>query len=272
MANRSQYGTLFFVTLSPCHLVTLSLLLAGCDFPGRPRPVAETKVTDFEAIFGQNCAGCHGAEGKLGGAPPLNDPLFRAIMPEKELEEVIKRGRRGTPMPAFAQENGGALNATQIQVLVNEIKGFPYEIEEKQEGNTTKVQVVRTPQGDEPRWGQPEQPPPDVPPYSLAEGGNQEAGAQVFARACAVCHGRQGEGTQETGPLHDPTFLALISPQALRRFAITGRPDLGMPNYAEPRPGQEHFQPLTAQDVTNLVAFLTSWKPQEQAPGKAQGP
>src|SRR5262249_57842209 len=86
------------VTLSPCHLVTVSLLLAaGCDLPGRPsiadRPVPANQVKDFGALYATHCAGCHGADGKLGPAPPLNDPLFLAIVPNAELMRVIIEGR-----------------------------------------------------------------------------------------------------------------------------------------------------------------------------------
>ncbi len=57
----------------------------------------------------------------------------------------------------------------------------------------------------------------------------------MFARACAGCHGNQGQGgkngEQQVGAINNQAFLALISDQALRRYAITGRPDLGMPAY-----------------------------------------
>src|SRR5262249_48048036 len=90
------------VSLSPCLLVSLSALAAGCELPGRPnpadRPKTEEQVLQFGDLFKQNCAGCHGAQGKLGPAPPLNDSLFRAIVPEKELETVITMGREETPM------------------------------------------------------------------------------------------------------------------------------------------------------------------------------
>ena len=35
--------------------------------------------------------------------------------------------------------------------------------------------------------------------------------------------------------MNEPDFLALVSDQALRRIIITGRPDLGMPNYRRGR-------------------------------------
>ena len=56
---------------------SVALLLAmgaGCELPGRPRPgsrpVAADDVVDFATLYRQNCAGCHGADGKLGPAPP----------------------------------------------------------------------------------------------------------------------------------------------------------------------------------------------------------
>src|SRR5580704_4148871 len=136
----------FLITLSPCHLVTLSCLLAGCDLPGQPkpadRPVPADQVMEFTALYSQNCAGCHGADGKLGPAPPLNDPLFRAIVPEEELDGILTKGRNKTLMPAFAKENGGMLTAAQIQVLVKEVKGIPYKVVQKQEGGVAKFVVV----------------------------------------------------------------------------------------------------------------------------------
>jgi cytochrome c oxidase cbb3-type subunit III len=262
------------VTLSPCHLVTLSCLLllaVGCDLPGRPnpadRPVPADQVVDFGVLYGQNCAGCHGKGGKLGPAPPLNDPLFRAIVPEEDLESIVTKGRKNTLMPAFAQESGGVLTTVQIQVLVKEIKGIPYKIAE--EGGVAKV--VPDPSGTSPQWGQPGQPPKGVPSYrepsasSNGSGaGNKDKGAVVFARACAACHGSHGQGIQRGSEMHrtlnDPVFLALTSNQLLRRYAITGRPDLGMPSFAAARPHDPHFVPLTDQEVTDVVALLASWR------------
>ena len=79
----------------------------------------------------------------------------------------------------------------------------------------------------------------------------KEEGLKVFARACASCHGDRGQGGtnggKSVGAINDPDFLALISDQALRRYVITGRPDLGMPDYADPKGRPEGFQPLTSR-------------------------
>ena len=93
--------------------LALLVLLSGCDLPlpGKPDPankfVAPTKVLDFPTLYGKNCAGCHGKDGKMGPAPPLNDAVFLAIAPETELATVITGGRKGTEIAAFALEKGG---------------------------------------------------------------------------------------------------------------------------------------------------------------------
>src|SRR5258708_31101842 len=131
--------------LSQCLIIFISVLIAGCDFPGRPdpadRPVPANQVLEFGTLYQRNCAGCHGADGTLGPAPPLNDPLFRAIVPQTELTGILKKGRNKTLMPAFAKENGGTLTAAQIQVLVHEIKGIPYRTVAKQAGGIARIEV-----------------------------------------------------------------------------------------------------------------------------------
>jgi cytochrome c oxidase cbb3-type subunit 3/ubiquinol-cytochrome c reductase cytochrome c subunit len=201
---------------------------------------------EFGALFQKNCAGCHGADGKLGPAPPLNNRLFLALVPGAELKRVIASGRAGTLMPAFAEAEGGSLTAEQVDVLAQGIK---------------------------PRWGPAPPAPAGAPPYLLARAepgsarsGDREQGAKVFARACASCHGERGTGgashgkAAAAGAINDRDFLALISDQALRRQVIAGRPDLGMPDYADPTGRPEGYQPLSDQDVTNVTALLASWR------------
>jgi mono/diheme cytochrome c family protein len=243
---RSLTGRLLPVTLP------LLLLAAGCNWPGKPdrdeRPKPADKVVDFTILYGQNCAGCHGAEGKLGPAPPLNDPLFLHIIPDAQLLEVIRKGRRGTPMPAFATEQGGSLTDDQVKALAEGIKA--------QWGKQLAVSKDK------------------VPPYLADETGSAKRGKTVFMRACAVCHGEEGKGIEQEGRrlhrINDPAFLALISDQALRRLVITGRPDLGMPSYAEKRPDAPHFERLTATEVADVVALLSSWAPERPGGGKGQ--
>ncbi len=235
----------------------LIALVAGCDFPGRPhasdRPIPEDQVVDFATLYGRNCAGCHGANGRLGPAPPLNDPTFLAIIPDETLLEVITDGRMETPMPAFAQENGGPLTVAQVKAIAEGIK---------------------------PRWKKPDPSGIVPPPYSEEKGQADDTadrgkarGAQVFARACASCHGPRGEGKVDddagAGAINDRAFLSLISDDCLRRFVITGRPDLGMPNFAGKAGRPDDFRPLTSPEIADLVAFLASWRQGDGANSEA---
>jgi cytochrome c oxidase cbb3-type subunit III len=238
--------------LSPCHLVILSLILAaGCDLPGRPDPadrhVPADEITDFGALYATNCAGCHGADGKLGPAPPLNDPIFLAIVPDSELLRVITEGRTVTPaqkspMPAFARDRGGPLTAAQVKALAGGIKK---------------------------RWGPARPEAQSLPPYLAPAGArraNKDEGARIFARACAGCHGSQGQGGKDgqrpIGAINDQAFLALMSDQALRRTVITGRPDLdpAMPAFDGKQGRPPEFRPLSSAEIDGLVALLASWR------------
>jgi mono/diheme cytochrome c family protein len=262
-----------------CQLAFLALFFSvGCNWtlPGQPkaadRYVPPQDIKDFSVLFQQNCAGCHGVDGRLGPAPPLNDKLFLALISRAELQRIITEGRTDTLMPAFARDRGGQLTARQVQVLAEGIKQ---------------------------NWGSAESAPRDAPPLftsSKSEAipaaadtgealpiaprpvagsqppngnvGKKEKGLQVYAQACASCHGDQGQGGHDgstadakpVGAINDPVFLALISDQALRRLVITGRPDLRMPDYADPRGRPETFRPLRSQDVADIMALLASWK------------
>jgi mono/diheme cytochrome c family protein len=239
-------------------------LTPGCDIPGKPKPedqfVAPQAELTLAILFKQNCVGCHGIDGQLGPAPPLNDPLFRSTVAEQDLESVIAKGRAGTLMPAFALTRGGTLTTVQIKVLSYQLKGIPYKIIDTHEG----IEAVQDPQGNPPTWGVPRTR-EGVPPYlaSAPEAGNKNEGTRVFARACASCHGEQGQGGDRAGAINDPVFLALISDQALRRLVITGRHDLGMPDYADATGREAGFKPLTSQEVTEVVSLLAHWRQRE---------
>jgi len=263
-------------------LTLLVVLTGGCDLPGKPggadRPAPGDHINDFIALYSAHCAGCHGADGKLGPAPPLNDPLFLAIVPDAELLRVIREGRAVTPgqkspMPAFSLGEGRSFSPAQARVwaeLKDEIHAAP-----KQQSPLTAAQVRVLAEGIKKRWGPPASPAGSVPPYLMAaetKAGKKDEGARAFARACADCHGMEGEGDERDGRLrhkiNDPAFLALISDQQLRRYTITGRPDLGMPPYDGKEGRSPDFQPLTSEEIDGLVALLAYWRQGGPANGK----
>jgi cytochrome c oxidase cbb3-type subunit 3 len=211
----------------------LSALLCGCaNAPGRPaagdEPVVPSEVADFNALYGQNCAGCHGENGKGGAAIALADPVYLAIADDTILRHATADGISGTSMPAFAQSAGGMLTDKQIDALV---------------------------QGMRERWAQ-----PDVlrganpPSYSSSEPGEVSRGLVAYAQFCSSCHGAGGRGGQRASSVVDGSFLALLNDQELRMIVIVGRPELGAPDWRGNVPGK----PMSPQDVSDVVAWLAS--------------
>lgn len=203
----------------------------GCDrLPGRP-DVAEryqrpTEIMDFATLYGQNCSGCHGAEGRLGPSRPLADPLYLAYAGAARLREIVAQGVAGTPMPAFAESAGGTLTDAQIAALVREI----YE----RWGDAARVKGV------------------SLPPY-VASAAPTAGGDRAFAAFCAGCHGADGSGGAKGGSVVDPNFLAVVSDQMLRTSVVAGRTDLGMPDWREA--GE---RPMTPQEIADVVAWMTA--------------
>jgi cytochrome c oxidase cbb3-type subunit 3 len=242
-------------TIPSFHHSTIPLLLAlilaaGCDqLPGKPTPEerwkASTEVTDFSQLYALNCAGCHGADGRLGAARPLNDPLYLALVSTATLHAMIAQGVPGTSAPALAQQAGGPLTDKQIDILVEGMRS---------------------------RWGKAENfNNVAFPPYSLQDAsvkgsapGDSQRGAVVYQTYCAQCHGKDGNGGPKGGSVINPAYLALVSDQALRTAVIVGRSDLGMPDWRANIPGRS----MSPQEISDVVAWLASHR---QAGLLAQG-
>lgn len=237
-------------------LLAMFVLFTGCsrgldNLPGKPTKadafVLPQDVKDFHQLYAQRCAGCHGANGTLGPGPPLNDAMFVALESNDELQHVIAAGRDGTLMPAWSHSAGGPLTDEQVSILATGIKQRQWSRNESgvDESGISSPRTF-----------------PEPPPLTAPSGikGSIANGEKVFAMACESCHGTNGSGTNEGGNLHNHAFLLLSSDQILRRYIITGRHDLSMPDYAEKTGRGKDFQPLSAQQVSDLVALLASWR------------
>jgi mono/diheme cytochrome c family protein len=246
------------------------ILAAGCTLRGKPteadRYHRPEEVLEFATLYRDNCAACHGADGKLGPGPPLRDDLFRALIPTAEVEKVVSHGRTGTLMPAFTRKNGGILTETQVQILVHEIKGIAYKVERDAAGG---VKVVSDHNGVAPSWGIPG-PMKDAPSYLVEKKpkGDWQRGAKIFQTACATCHGDHGLGTDNGLRINDAAFLTLNSDQILRRYIITGRSDLHMPDYRDHEGRSADFVPLTSEQIADLTALLAFWRTGESSSDK----
>jgi len=103
---RFRVSTLFTVVG-----VLAGLLIFGLTVQAGPAP------DDGADLFKQKCSMCHGADGKGFPAlktPDFTDPKVQASLTDEEIVETVKKGKKGTPMPAFE----GKLSDDQINSLV----------------------------------------------------------------------------------------------------------------------------------------------------------
>jgi mono/diheme cytochrome c family protein len=211
------------------------LACPGCtSAPGAPRTNSEilppAEILDFNLLYQQNCAGCHGENGKGGAAIALANIVFLAVADDTAIRRVATNGRPGTPMAAFAQSAGGMLTEKQIDVLVQGIRSW------------AKPDAFR----DTP-----------LPPYSVQVPGNPQRGAEAYRIYCSSCHGRDGRGGSKASSIVDGSYLALTSDQQLRTVVIAGRPELGAPDWR----GNVEGRPMSEQEITDVVAWLSSQRP-----------
>ncbi len=222
----------------PYVLVALAaIVLSGCGAPhGQPSKdsevLAPNEVLDFGTLYAENCAGCHGAEGRGGAAIALANPVYLAIADDADIRKVLANGVRGTAMPAFAESAGGMLTDAQIDVISKEIRS-----------RWSKQEILDT---------------ATAPSYAPKSSGDAQRGDVAYKTYCESCHGPGGGGGRKGSAITDDSFLALVSDQGLRTIVITGRPELGAPDWRGNVPGR----PMSDQDVTDVVAWLASQRAQ----------
>src|SRR5271157_5666842 len=218
-------------------LLAAVVALAGCSASGKPAPGPEVprpdSILDPVVLYSQNCAGCHGAEGRKGPAMDLSDPVYLAIVDDDTLRSTISKGRPGTAMSAFAQKEGGMLTDEQVNAIIRGIRE---------------------------RWSKPNALAGVVaPPYAAKEPGAPQQGEAVYTTFCSSCHGIGSKGGPKAGSVTNGAYLSLISDQGLRTIVITGRPDFDAPDWRDNVPGH----PMTDQQISDVVAWLVAQRPKQ---------
>jgi cytochrome c oxidase cbb3-type subunit III len=215
-----------------------AVALCGCGIStGRPTAksevVAPDDILDFAVLFSQNCAGCHGVEGKGSVAIALSNPEYLALADDATILQVVSHGRPGTPMPAFAKTAGGMLTDKQVSIIVAGIR--------KTWASTTFSSIA-------------------LPPYVAKSPGDPQAGSQLFQTYCGSCHGINASNGDPS--IVNPSFLTLVSDQYLRAIVILGRPELHAPDFRGNIPGHA----MTDQEITDIVAWLSSQRTSSTSP------
>lgn len=217
-----------------CVLVALLATLAsGCGTPhGQPNKgsevLAPTEILEFPTLYAENCAGCHGVDGRGGAAIALANTVYLAIADEAAIRKVIANGVPRTGMPAFAESAGGLLTDAQIDVLTKDIRS-----------RWSKQGTLDT---------------AAAPSYAPKSSGDAQRGDLAYKTYCESCHGPGGGGGSKGSAITDDSFLALVSDQGLRTIVIAGRPELGAPDWR----GNLQRKPMSDQEVTDVVSWLAS--------------
>jgi len=222
-------------------VTTLAVLFVSCGTPpGQPRAgsiaLAPNEVVEFDALYANNCAGCHGDNGRGGPAIALANPVYLTVVDERSMRAIIADGVRGTSMPAFAERAGGMLTEKQIDAIVS---------------------------GMQSRWSDPGALDGANPPsYAATSAGDIHRGEAVYQTFCQSCHGPDGRGGPKGSAITNDSFLALASDQYLRTIVIAGRPELGASDWR----GYLAGRAMSDQEVTDVVSWLASHR--VAAPGQ----
>jgi mono/diheme cytochrome c family protein len=203
--------------------------------------ILNVQLDEAMTLYAENCAVCHGLHGEgIGPTPPLNNPAL-AAMPYEELFKTIARGRYGTSMPAWSQEDGGPLSDYQIGELVALVQSGDWK--------ATGDRVVNL--GLAPLIPFTTQPDPALleAVAALPDGETLQNAIMLYADSCVACHGADGLGTALAPALNDPAVRAK-SAEELTRTITLGSPGTRMSAWN----GK-----LTPDEVTSLVTLIQRW-------------
>jgi mono/diheme cytochrome c family protein len=158
------------------------------------------------SLFAEHCSACHGQFGEGGPnpsragdiIPPISTSEYLATRDDTTLRNIISQGQPNFGMSPFGAEHGGPLDDSQLDALVAFLRSW----EANPPVEEPPVFETETPL-----------PTPEVT-APTPEPAPELTGGQLFAIACASCHGAQGEG--DVGPaLNTQEFQEKYDDQAL---------------------------------------------------------
>lgn len=187
----------------------------------------QNQLQQAEALYQRYCSLCHGEnrEGyRADHAPSLrSESLLRTAFPQL-LFESIAYGRVNSAMDGYHTMVGGPLSEGDIALLIRWL-----------------VQIE------------------NVAPINISQQpiqGSAKKGEKIYAKHCASCHGKDGEGVSAPA-LGDQLFLSVAEDEYIKYAIVKGRDGTPMPSFAET---------LSGKQINNVVAYLRSqasgWSPE----------
>jgi mono/diheme cytochrome c family protein len=195
--------------------------------PGQLPPNADPiqfKAVEKQLSLGMGCANCHGGHAEGGQnvftdpvtntkviykVPPLNNVFQR--WDEDTVRFTIEQGRPGTDMPTWGVQYGGPMT----EMMIDDVIAYLHSLPGNQPGaekplpsscsNLPKTSLSPSPSASAGKNGQKPKPVPSTGPLGQGRPKQPKVSPQVmdcgkgiFMARCAVCHGPQGQGKQDT--------------------------------------------------------------------------
>jgi mono/diheme cytochrome c family protein len=189
-------------------------------------------------LFAQNCSACHGQFGEGGPnparagdiIPPISTAEFLKTRDDTTLRNIISQGQPSLGMPSFGDANGGPFSDEQLDAVVEYLRSWEANPPVEEPPTFATETPPPTPEGSAPT-------PEPIPSLT---------GGQLYAIACASCHGAQGEGG--VGPaLNTQDFQDKYDDQALFDTISNGHTATPMVAWGEN---------LSAEQIQLLVYYL----------------
>lgn len=249
-----------------------------------------------QQVYLQQCAGCHGVTGDGGGPaakfldPPPRDYRLgkfkftstpRGVKPRHaDLERIIRRGAKGTSMPAFRWMANDDLEAVIDYVMMLSSRGeLEYRLGQVAQGDLTEdddlvpALVAEQAQGIAGSWDGAEA--QIVRPLTREITSTPEtiaAGAKAFVQLnCYKCHGRDGQGNKAFNVGKDDwgrtVFAADLTtgtlhgggrPIDIYRRIYSGINATPMPSFAQPDSAKGETAEQRSDTIWHLTHFITA--------------
>lgn len=188
-------------------------------------PVKVIKISDFinkaehieqgRQIFTQNCAACHGPEGKGLVGPNLTDDVWLHGGKPEEIQHTITNGVKAKGMPTWGPVLGSekvANAATFVYSLSHDLNGeLLASAHQEVKVSTEPLKMA------------------DIKPL-IGKANVIAEGRQIFTQNCAACHGPEAKGL--VGPnLTDNTWIHGGKPEEIQHTITNGVAAKGMPTW-----------------------------------------